>query len=661
MRVSAGRLSLTLVLAGTAVLGAAAGRVAVRPASPGLPGAPAAPLPPPAIGTGAISGVVVDASTRQAIANAIVTLGPPGMGQSERQLADSRGRFMFRDLARLDNYTLSVQKLGYFDSQYGGPSLRESKAIALADGQWVDGLRLEMIRHGTVSGRVIDEGGEPVVGAYVRLLARILIAGRPQLAVGRSARTDDRGMYRITGLDAGTYYVVVPSVQNAVPLQTPVSDGRGAAAAKLNTYTADDPAVSLSPSSLLIVGNYPTPPASAGDRPQAYATTFQPSATTLAEAPTISLGIGEDRQGLDVQIRPVPTSRVAGRVEGASTMAGSILRLVPPGLEDLGLGGEAATAVVGNDGRFEFLNVPAGHYTLEARPSFLEYRYRTTGFSNLPSLPAPGFVSSGGGGGTLTSGPIGAGYAYTRGRGDQSVWARETIDLAGRDIADLVLTARRTATLSGRYVADPAAAGEDVVPARMGGPGAGNFFLSAQPAGGRASLGMLSTTVDKATMTFSISGLMPGAYVLRAPIGTIKSVMVGDKDYTNMPFDTTSGVDISGLVVTVTNRTATLTGNVAGTQKYENGVAVIAFPPERERWVDWGIQPTSIKSTAVSANGSYQLTLPGGDYVIVAVDGALIDAWQNPVFLEAAARSGRRVTVGWGEKRAQDLTVSEVR
>ena len=137
--------------------------------------------------------------------------------------------------------------------------------------------------------------------------------------------------------------------------------------------------------------------------------------------------------------------------------------------------------------------------------------------------------------------------------------------------------------------------------------------------------------------------------------------MVGGKDHTYIPLDTSSGTDISDIVVTVTNRTAMLTGNVASPEKYQNGVAVIAFPPERARWVDWGLNPASIKWTTVSADGSYQLMLPGGDYLVVAVDGAKVDAWQNPVFLEAAAPLARRVTVPWGEKRAQDLTVSEVR
>lgn len=77
-----------------------------------------------------------------------------------------------------------------------------------------------MSRAGSISGVVLDDRGEPIVNAYVRVLSRIPIGGEPQLAAGSFARTDDRGAYRIAGLPRGTYYVQMPSVQNAFSAAT---------------------------------------------------------------------------------------------------------------------------------------------------------------------------------------------------------------------------------------------------------------------------------------------------------------------------------------------------------------------------------------------------------------------------------------------------------
>jgi hypothetical protein len=137
--------------------------------------------------------------------------------------------------------------------------------------------------------------------------------------------------------------------------------------------------------------------------------------------------------------------------------------------------------------------------------------------------------------------------------------------------------------------------------------------------------------------------------------------MLRDKDLSNQPIVTTAGTDIEGLVVTFTDRTATLTGSVAGVAKYENGAAVIAFPAERERWVDWGLDAETIRAVAVGTDGSYRLSLPGGNYLVVAVDGALIEKWQEPAFLESASRLARSLTLDWGQTQALNITVSEVR
>jgi hypothetical protein len=57
----------------------------------------------------------------------------------------------------------------------------------------------------------------------------------------------------------------------------------------------------------------------------------------------------------------------------------------------------------------------------------------------------------------------------------------------------------------------------------------------------------------------------------------------------------------------------------------------------------------------VSNDGSYQISVPAGDYLAVAVDGAEVDAWQDPKYLEAAARVATPITLGWGDTRPLNL------
>jgi hypothetical protein len=75
--------------------------------------------------------------------------------------------------------------------------------MALKESEWVPNVTLTLWRNGGISGRVVDEANEPVVGIPVRALRVILAAGVPHFAPGPIGKTDDRGMYRIGSLPPG--------------------------------------------------------------------------------------------------------------------------------------------------------------------------------------------------------------------------------------------------------------------------------------------------------------------------------------------------------------------------------------------------------------------------------------------------------------------------
>jgi hypothetical protein len=129
-------------------------------------------------------------------------------------MADARGQFAFRDLPA-GRFSLTAARGGYLDGAHG--RLRpggQAQTIDLAADQRVGEITISLWRFAAITGRVVDEHGEPIVNASVRVLKRATVAGQPQFVNGPSDVTDDRGMYRISSLQPGDYVVVVPMAQS---------------------------------------------------------------------------------------------------------------------------------------------------------------------------------------------------------------------------------------------------------------------------------------------------------------------------------------------------------------------------------------------------------------------------------------------------------------
>ena len=202
----------------------------------------------------------------------------------------------------------------------------------------------------------------------------------------------------MAGLIPAKYLVAVPSVQNTVPAATPPSSltrGGSTQAALENELIGFisrsprvDAALDLDPANRLIIGNFPIPPPVNG-RMQAYPMTFFPGVSQASAATAVEIGLGEERQGVDISLRAVPAVKISGTVEGPrDQLVNLFLRLMPAGLEQLTNGSEAATTILGADGRFVFLNVPAGSYTIVAARATTELTMQgALGSSQMPLPP----------------------------------------------------------------------------------------------------------------------------------------------------------------------------------------------------------------------------------------------------------------------------------
>jgi hypothetical protein len=336
---------------------------------------------------------------------------------AKRVSADSRGRFVITDLDPAAGYWLTGSAGGYVSSEYGWEpgspdlSLRDRLTFRLGEGEWKRDVVLRLWRRPSISGRVVDELGHPVVGVAVRGYAVEFVAGVARLiATGLVASTDDRGMYRLAGLDPGRYKVGLMSVQSTVPASVPDATQDRAVGAFVFGLRAGDgsnvssPAVNVRGSHRLAITTFGIPPPPVDGRARAYPPTFYPGVRSVSDAESLDLSWGADRPNVDFRLEPVPAFTISGRLDPAP-VGPLLLRLMPTGFEHLPVGTEVATTVAEKDGAFTFLNVPAGSYTLTGQDTILELLKNPSGNNIVPDPPGfPAVVNGGGGSGTLRLG-----------------------------------------------------------------------------------------------------------------------------------------------------------------------------------------------------------------------------------------------------------------
>ena len=615
------------------------------------------PAPPP---SGAISGVVMDGASGAPLSDVVVTLlgGSLPPEYRTRQMSDARGRFAFINLPDADTYQVVASKFGHLEGGYGrdrGP-LESLRFIPIKNGTWTGNLKVPIWRPSTVSGAVRDENGDPVVGVFVRALVRMTIAGHDALVAGPMTVTDDRGSYRLSGLLPGRYLFQVPSVQMSVPGGT-----------RIGASTTNDPfgAVDVDDTTRLVIGRYPLPPPRRENRPMTYPAAFHP-AGSAADAMPIEIKFNEDRAGVDITLTPAAAVRVSGVVEAPpEALNGLTLRLLPTGLENLGLGAETATALVAADGSFSFLNVPAGTYTLDAPLLFHELTLSAgTSFSGGgsvgfgPSRQFPNPPPSGSWSRTSSSVDGAAGVSVTssdfRNGQAPNYSGRTTVTVSSSNLTGVVLKLFPLGTVRGRIVVESD-------PARPGAKPQEPLIPRLDPASGQARLGMPRGRPVKDSTDFEISGVQPGEYWIRVPANgyLVKSISWRGRDYTLAPIDTASGDDLTGVVVTMTNAVPTLNGAVRLPDGVTaDNVLVVLFPASPALRVNTGFNPVRVRSISPQSNGSFSLTtLPAGDYFIAAIDHSLVNTWRNSEFMTGLERTAARVTLSWGQTVNQTLTM----
>ncbi|HTL43061.1 MAG TPA: carboxypeptidase-like regulatory domain-containing protein [Vicinamibacterales bacterium] len=203
----------------TIVLMAAAGQVYSPPA---VPQTRDVRQLPEAAGTAVVRGRVVTSDGRP-VKRVIVSLtqamgGDSGISDASRPatrpvsrttLSDAQGQFSFDGLpagfyritARPGMYQARFLVGGYGQKRPNDPG----PPFELSDGQVFTGATIVMPASGVITGRVTDDEGEPVT--RVPVSTYFFAPGSTVPARGFGASTDDRGQFRIFGLQPGDYEI----------------------------------------------------------------------------------------------------------------------------------------------------------------------------------------------------------------------------------------------------------------------------------------------------------------------------------------------------------------------------------------------------------------------------------------------------------------------
>jgi hypothetical protein len=105
-------------------------------------------------------------------------------------------------------YTLTAARTGYVTLSYGQRRpFQSGTPLQLTESESLTGIEIRLPRGSVVAGRVFDELGDPMPGIAVRALRYQYVQGTRQLVPAGLGQSDDRGEYRIWGLNPGEYFV----------------------------------------------------------------------------------------------------------------------------------------------------------------------------------------------------------------------------------------------------------------------------------------------------------------------------------------------------------------------------------------------------------------------------------------------------------------------
>ncbi len=541
--------------------------------------------------------------------------------QFSRMVAtDSEGQFTFPRMPA-GQFTVSINHNQYLTMSYGqkrpgGPGT----SISLAEGQKLS-IKVSMLRGGVITGAVYGEDGEPQRGAQVRGWRYTMTNGFKRLQASGFATTDDRGVYRLFGLQSGDYVVsAAPSNSDLM-----MANSMGSQFDLVEQAIASGPvrppaAPGLPPTVSVTIA----PPAQLvqATPPPTYLPTYAPSSLVASGATTVTVAANEERN-LDVRVRLAQASTVQGSI--TSPLDPDVRVQVYLTSDDPTVDAPPATGTsVDGSGRFTFRTVAPSHYTV----------YAQTVAARSPASIVNGQVVQSQQPAALTDA--------------QQRWGKTTISVEGQSTVDVSVTLKPCRSISGIVVFEMQRP-PDLSRARI--------LVSASPAPSPQSISMGSMPQAQIGPDgrFTLTGVMPGRLFLRTTGGALKSAMVAGQDTLDFPLEFTGDRDVTDAVLTVTDKTSDLSGSLTDSEGTPATDYVVVVATSDSRYWTPGSRRIAV---ARPVNGLYFVrTLPPGSYMIAAVADFEQGVQYDPEFLRTLAVAAVPVTLLEGGKVTQDLRV----
>jgi protocatechuate 3,4-dioxygenase beta subunit len=305
-----------------------AGAQAPQP-PPGLPFPQAPSRDPSKTGTAVIRGHVFDAASGQPLRKAQVRAFSPELRENRAATTDANGAYELKELVA-GRYQLNASKGSFVQLQYGQTRPFEpGKPLELANGQTVERVDFKLPRGGIITGRILDEFGEPTSDVQVMAMRYQYIQGRRQLSPsGRPATTNDIGEYRIFALPPGQYFLSATYRGGQLAFDTQSDDRSG------------------------------------------YAPTYYPNGASVADAQRVTVGVGQTLSDINFALSPTRLARVTGTAvdsDGKPLANSTVIMLQVSGALMMSTAGGQTRP----DGSFSIANVSPGDYSVQAMSAAL--------------------------------------------------------------------------------------------------------------------------------------------------------------------------------------------------------------------------------------------------------------------------------------------------
>src|SRR5215470_3060529 len=169
---------------------------------------PSSPQDVPQSATSRIAGTIVNALDGSPLARARVSISEASNRTNSVSLITSEnGHFEFPGL-KTGKFSLQGAKRGFLSAAYDQHE-QYSTAIVTGAGLDTEHLVLRLTPLALLSGKVLDESGDPVRHAQVRLYREYKNAGQNRISAAGDSSTDDQGFYEFPALTPGNYFISV--------------------------------------------------------------------------------------------------------------------------------------------------------------------------------------------------------------------------------------------------------------------------------------------------------------------------------------------------------------------------------------------------------------------------------------------------------------------